>query len=141
MLKSFTKIFSIFLICLLITSCRLDVVEPEKIESEINQPNQESRLNYLSYELNAENYSFNSVIPLNFSVSKSTIFMTLLSHSNGSIRIEIKNLYEDVVFRTELFDNLPSYSRNFSVSNFSRATITTKDFTGKFKVMLTPLIE
>lgn len=140
-MKSLIEIFSVLFFFLLVNSCRLDIIEPEKIESEINQPNQESRLNYLSYELNAENYSFNSVIPLNFSVNKSTIFMTLLSHTKGSVRIEIKNLNEDVVFRTELFDNLPSYSRNFSVSNFSRLTITTKDFSGKFKVLLTPLIE
>ncbi len=129
------------LLFLLSTSCRLDVVEPEKFGSEINQPIQESRLNYLSYEINAEDYSGNSVIVLNFNVNKSTLFMTLLDHNNGSVKLEIKNSYEDIVFRTELIDDLTSYTRNLSVSNFSRLYISINNFSGKFKIRITAKIE
>lgn len=131
----------ILLISALTSSCRLDVVEPEPIDIEINQPFQENRLNYLNYELNGENFSTSAVIQLNFSVSKATLNLTLIGHSNGEVKVEIKDTGQTVVFRTELSDNIPIYSRPLNEPHQSLLTITPNSFSGKLRIRITPRIE
>ncbi len=133
--------FIIICTLLVLSSCRLDVIEPESISAAINQPLQESRPNFLSYELNAENFSRNSSIPLNFNVSKATLYISLIGHSTGSVIIEIINTNQNIIFQRDVADNLPSFVTNFSETDFSRLKIESTDFSGKLIIRLTAQID
>lgn len=126
---------------ILITSCRLDVNEPEPFISELNQPVQENRTNYINYELNAEDFSKATVIQLNFSVKKATLILSLQGHSNGNVKIEIKNITQTVIFRTELTDNLQTYVRSLTEPDQAKLTITPQNFTGKLRIRITSGLE
>lgn len=141
MKRASISIFLVLLITALTVSCRLDVVEPEPIDTEINQPFQENRLNYLNYELYGENFSTLAIIQLNFSVSKATLNLTLIGHSNGEIKVEIKDTGQTVVFRTELSDNIPAYTRPLNEPHQSLLTITPNSFSGKLRIRITPRID
>jgi hypothetical protein len=119
----------------------MDIVEPEPIDIALNQPIQENRLNYLNYELNAQNFSFTTSIHLNFSVQKATLFLTIISHTGGNVQIEIKDITRSTVFRTELRDNLPSYVRTINEPDQASIIISSKDFSGKLRLRLTSVVE
>lgn len=137
----FKYFFVIFLFSILNYSCRMDIVEPEPIDIALNQPIQENRLNYLNYELNAQNFSFTTSIHLNFSVQKATLFLTIISHTGGNVQIEIKDITRSTVFKTELWDNLPSFVRTINEPDQASIIISSKDFSGKLRLRLTSVVE
>lgn len=141
MKRASISILIVLLITALTVSCRLDVVEPEPIDTEINQPSQENRLNYLNYELYGENFSTSAIIQLNFSVSKATLNLTLIGHTNGEVKVEIKDMGQLVVFRTELSDNIPTYSRPLNDPHQSFLIVSPNNFTGKLRIRITPRFE
>lgn len=122
-------------------SCRLDVLEPELTNAPINQPVQDSRLNYLNYELNAQNFSIDNSIPINFNVNKASLYLSILAHNSGLIKIEILNAAQSTIFKTQLSGNIPTYTRSFSDTEFSRLKISTEEFTGKLILRLTAGLE
>ncbi len=122
-------------------SCRLDVLEPEITKAPLNQPVQDSRLNFLNYELNAQNFYTSNSIPINFNVNKASLYISILAHQKGLIKIEIINASQSTVFRAELANNVPAYTRNFSETEFAKIKISTDDFTGKLILRLTAGLE
>lgn len=141
MKKVINYIIFVLLLTFFLNSCRMDVVEPITIESEVNQPLQDNRINFISYELVAEDYSGSASIPLTFSVSKARIFMSLIEHNTGSVLLEIKNANQQTVFHTEVDGNIISYFRNISDPNLSRLYITHQNFSGKFKIQISSVTE
>lgn len=134
-------IFLAVILTLFSSSCRLDVVEPDLIVTETNKPSQDIRLNYLNYEVVAENFNNDTSIPISFNVGRASIYITLLEHNNGHVHIEIRNSNQQTVFRTELHNNLPSYTSSLSEPNLSRLYISHQDFTGKFKIRISAIVQ
>lgn len=119
----------------------MDVVEPITIESEVNRPLQDNRLNFINYELVAEDYSGSTSIPLTFSVERARIYMSLIEHNEGTVLLEIKNANQQTVFHTEVDGNIISYFRYISDPNLSRLYITHHNFSGKFKIQISAVID
>ncbi|MFO7525808.1 MAG: hypothetical protein R6W68_10165 [Ignavibacteriaceae bacterium] len=134
-------IFIIIPAGLLLFSCRMDVVDPIIIESETNNPLQDTRLNFLNYELVADDYTGSTSIPLSFSVSRARIHINLIGHTEGLVQLEIKNANQQTVFHTEMKDNYTSYIRNLSDPNLSRLFISHQNFTGKFKIQILAAVD
>lgn len=141
-MNNLLKYFSvIFISSILNYSCRMDIIEPEPINIALNQPVQENRLNYLNYELNAENFSSTTSIRLNFNVQKARLFLTIISHISGNVQIEVKDVAQSTVFKTELRNNIPSYVRTINEPDQASILISSKDFSGKLRLRLTSAVE
>lgn len=141
MKKPIIFIIILFPVVLMLYSCRMDVVDPIIIESETNIPLQDTRLNFVNYELVSQDYTSSTSIPLIFSVSRARIHINLIGHSEGLVKLEIKNENLQTVFHTEMNDNYTSYIRNLSEPNLSRLFISHQNFTGKFKIQILAAID
>lgn len=124
------------IILLLAVSCRLDVIEPEITSAAINQPVQDSRLNFINYELNAQNFSGNASIPVNFTVNRATLFLSVLAHNSGNIELEITNNDQSIIFKSQFSNNFPAYNRRFTDQELSRLKLTITEFTGRLIVRM-----
>lgn len=129
------------IILLLITSCRLDVIEPELTSAAVNQPIQDSRLNFINYELNAQSFSGNTSISANFNVKRATLFLSVLAHNGGKVQVEITNNSHATIFKTQFSDNFPVYNRNFNDQDISQLKISITDFTGRLIVRMTAALD
>lgn len=141
MIHSIIKIKTVLFFVLSLVACRMSVIEPEPINIEPNRPNQENRLNFFNYELNAENYNTTSTIRLNFSVSRATMVLTLLEHSNGNVNVEIKDPGQSTVFKTQFRDNFPSYIRTINEPDQASMILSFENFSGKLRIRLSSTVE
>lgn len=141
-MKSVFNIISItVLIPFVISSCRLDVIEPELTTASVNQPIQDSRLNFINYELNAQSFSDNTSIPVNFNVTRTTLFLSVLAHNSGNVQVEVTNNSQTTIFKTQFSDNFPAYNRSFNDQEISRLKISVTDFTGRLIVRMSAGIQ
>lgn len=129
------------IILFLAVSCRLDVIEPEITTAAVNQPVQDSRLNFVNYELNAQNFSGNASIPVNFTVNRATLFLSVLAHNGGNIQLEITNNNQTTIFKSQFSNNFPAYNRSFADQELSSLKLTITDFTGRLIVRMSAGIQ
>ncbi|HLG32244.1 MAG TPA: hypothetical protein VI362_04335 [Ignavibacteriaceae bacterium] len=134
---SMNKVPVLFLLILLIFSCREEIVEPGNFAGNINEPIQINDQNSFTFLINARQFSMNLTVPATFNSSTSRISITLNDHESGTVFISIRDsanrerythsLAEDVSFYTDVMDGfVPDIIK-----------IRTESFSGKLRIQLT----
>ena len=117
------------ILSLVITSCREDVILPENLALNINEPVQKNELDSYSFMLNARSISINIASSIHFSSSTSRISISIKDYSSGSVVVSIadhqmSNRFnylgsDDERFYTESLDGFVPVSISISSVNFS----------------------
>jgi len=124
------KKFILLLIILIISfSCREEIIEPDNLVGNINEPVQLRDRNSYTLLLNARSLTMNMSVPIYFSSSKTRFNVRLIDYESGYTNISVLDLSkierfryfiaEEVSYHTELLDGyVPTtiiiYTDNFS---------------------------
>lgn len=119
-------------------SCREEIIQPDSISGNINQPTQIKEFNSYTFIINADNANFTLIDPTNFTFDIVNLLITNLDYNKGVVKLNILNNKGDSYF--EYFVNEEITSRIISVEGFIPSSIEIQliDFTGKLKVQLSP---
>lgn len=123
---------------LLLNSCREEIIQPDNISGNINQPTRITEFNLYTFIINAYHANFTLTEATSFAFDKVNLIMTNIDYGNGVVKLNILN--DESISYFEYFINEELDSRIVSVEGFipSSIKIQLTDFTGKLKVQLSP---
>lgn len=119
-------------------SCREEIIQPDNISGNINQPTQIKEFNSYTFIINADNANFTHSEQTIFTFDVVNLLITNLDYAKGGVELNILNDNGDSYF--VYFVNEEIASRIISVQGFIPSSIEIQliDFTGKLKVQLSP---
>jgi len=110
-------------------SCREEIIQPENLVGNINEPVQITERNSYALLLNAKNLTMSLSVPLYFSSARTRFNVSLVGYESGYTNVvvqDISNLErfryyiaEEVSYHTELLDGYIPSTINISTDNFS----------------------
>jgi hypothetical protein len=121
----------ILLLIILITSfsCREEIIEPDNLVGNINEPVQLRERNSYTFLLNARSLTMNMSVPIYFSSSKTRFNVRLIDYESGYANISVQDLSkierfryyiaEEVSYHTELLDGYVPTTISIYTDNFS----------------------
>jgi len=125
-LKKLTLVLVILMVSL---SCREEIIQPENLVGNINEPVQITERNSYALLLNAKNLTMSLSVPLYFSSARTRFNVSLVGYESGYTNVivqDISNLErfryyiaEEVSYHTELLDGYIPSTINISTDNFS----------------------
>jgi hypothetical protein len=125
-LKKFIWLLLIFFFSI---SCREEIIEPDNLVGNINEPVQLRERNSYSFLVNANNLSMSLSVPLYFSAARTRFNISLIGYESGYTNIsaqDISNIErfsyyiaEEVTYHTELLDGYVPTTININTENFS----------------------
>jgi len=124
------KKFILLLIILIISfSCREEIIEPDNLVGNINEPVQLRERNSYILLLNARNLTMNMSVPMYFNSSRTRFNVRLIDYESGYANISVMDLSkierfryyiaEEVSYHTELLDGYVPTTININTDNFS----------------------
>ncbi len=123
------KLTLLFIILILSFSCREEIIEPDNIVGNINEPVQITERNSYALLLNARNLTMNLSVPLYFSSARTRFNVRLIDYDSGYTNISVQDISqierfsyyiaEEVSYHTELLDGYVPTTININTDNFS----------------------
>ena len=136
MKQIFIYIYFFVTVILLFISCREDIIEPDNLATNINEPILVNESNTYSFVINARNISIDVVNNTHFSANTSRISITIVDYSSGYVSVRI--IDEQTNSRFSYFGNDDEDFFTESLNGYVPASvgIKTVDFSGKLKIEL-----
>jgi len=125
----------LFLVFIFI-SCREEIIPPGNFAGDINEPVQENSLNYFSFMINAQDFTYSFFVNTNFNYSTTKIIISVFDRTSGSITIRVKDESGFSMFNKKMDSNKSDIYQKFTGYLPSRVEISSSNFTGKFKISL-----
>ncbi len=110
-------------------SCREEIIEPDNMVGNINEPVQLTERNSYSFLLNAKNLTMSLSVPIYFSSARTRFNVRLIDYESGYINVSVQDLSnierfryymaEEVSYHTELLDGYVPTTININTDNFS----------------------
>ena len=123
------KFALVFVILTLSFSCREEIIEPNNLVGNINEPIQVRERNSYALLLDAKNLTMSLSVPLYFSAAKTRFNISLNGYESGYTNISVQDISkleryryhaaEEVTYYTELLDGYIPSTINISTDNFS----------------------
>ena len=124
------KKFTLLIVILIISfSCREEIIEPDNMVGNINEPVQLTERNSYSFLLNARNLTMSLSVPIYFSSARTRFNVRLIDYESGYINVSVQDLSnierfryymaEEVSYHTELLDGYVPTTININTDNFS----------------------
>jgi hypothetical protein len=134
--RIFIYIYFIVTVLLLLLSCREDIIVPDNLATNINEPILINESNSYSFVINAQNISIDVVNNTNFSASTSRISITIVDYSSGYVGVRI--IDKQTNNRFSYFGNDDEDFFTESLNGYVPASVGIKavDFSGKLKIEL-----
>ena len=138
MKKNITYFFNslMILLSLFILSCREDVILPENLDTNVNQPIQSNETNSYSFTLNAQEISIDILNNANFTSNRARVNISINDYSSGHVTVKV--LDEQMNDRFSYFGNDNESFFTESLFGFIPGSVSIKavEFTGNLKVEL-----
>ncbi|MCU0331833.1 MAG: hypothetical protein MUE93_00520 [Ignavibacteriaceae bacterium] len=110
-------------------SCREEIIEPNNLVGNINEPIQVRERNSYALLLDAKNLTMSLSVPLYFSAAKTRFNVRLFGYESGYTNISVQDISkierfryliaEEVSYHTELLDGYVPTTININMENFS----------------------
>jgi len=123
------KIILLLIILIISFSCREEIIEPDNLVGNINEPVQLRERNSYILLLNARNLTMNMSVPMYFNSSRTRFNVRLIDYESGYANIRVQDLSkierfryyiaEEVSYHTELLDGYVPTTININTDNFS----------------------
>lgn len=114
---------------MLTLSCREEIIPPDNLVENINEPVQIFERNSYTFLLNAQNFSMNLNVPVFFNSFRTRFNVTLIDYKSGFADISVQDisnrerfqyfLAEDVSFHSDVLDGYVLNTININTENFS----------------------
>jgi hypothetical protein len=129
-------IYFVITILLLFLSCREDILPPDNLATNVNEPILQNESNSYSFVINAQNISIDVVNNTNFSANTSRISITIIDYSSGYVRVKIVD--KQTNNRFSYFGNDDEDYFTESLNGYVPGSVGIKavDFSGKLKIEL-----
>lgn len=129
MRKSLRKIFQLSVVLLLCLSCREEIIPPDNLVENVNEPVQVKNHNSFVLLLNAEDFTMDLTVPPNFSSLRTRFNIKLIDYGSGYATVSVQDntsrerfryfASDEVTFDTELLDGYVPGSFQIRTTNFS----------------------
>ena len=136
MKQIFIYIYFFITVILLFISCREDIIEPDNLATNINEPILVNESNTYSFVINARNISIDVVNNTNFSAHTSRVSITIVDYTSGSVRIRIIDEQSNSRFSYYGNDEEDLFTEPLNGYVPASVGIRTVDFSGKLKIEL-----
>lgn len=110
-------------------SCREEIIAPDNLVGNINEPVQLRERNSYVFLLNAENLTMGLSVPLYFSSARTRFNVSLIGYESGYANISVQDVNnlerfryyaaEEVSYHTELLDGYIPSTININTDSFS----------------------
>lgn len=126
----------LFLGVLLLMGCREEVVNPDNIAGNVNEPVRSNFSNYYSFAINADKVTATTSDFTYFTDNQARLSFTLLSHTSGSAEVIIFSKNNQVIYNLVIESS--SEGSTFQIPNAQPYSIQLKltNFSGKLKLTL-----
>lgn len=134
MKRIFIYIYFVVTVLLLFLSCREDILTPDNLATNVNEPILQNESNSYSFVLNAQNISIDVVNNTYFSANTSRISITIVDYSSGYVSVRI--IDKQTNSRFSYFGNDEEDYFSESLIGYVPASVGIKavDFSGKLKI-------
>ncbi len=129
-------IYFVITILLLFLSCREDILPPDNLATNVNEPILQNESNSYSFVINAQNISIEVVNNTNFSSNTSRISITIIDYSSGYVRVKIVDKQTNNRFSYFGNDEEDYFTESLNGYVPGSVGITAVDFSGKLKIEL-----
>jgi hypothetical protein len=126
----------IFSLLILLVSCREDIIHPDEIVGNVNEPVQLNSRNSYTLIINASNLSINISALASFNTTLARISVTLVDYESGYVNVIVKDLNDIERFRYFVNDDVNLYTEVIDGYLPNSIDIRLEDLSGKLKVQL-----
>ena len=131
----------LFIVILIVTSCREDIIEPGNFKGNVNEPIQDNQMNNYSFLINAQDFSSSFSVSTNFNYNTSRILLNSSEIEKGLVTIVIKDDSGVLLFSSIVETELTNKTEKISGAIPGKIDISFRNFTGKLKISLSYVSE
>ena len=130
------RIIFILSLFTLLFACREDIIHPDEIAGNVNEPVQVNSRNSYTLIINAKNLSINISALASFNTTLARISVTLIDHESGYVNVSVKDLNDIERFRYFVNNEVNLYTEVIDGYLPNTIDIQLQELTGKLKVQL-----
>ena len=140
-MRNLISFFILFIVILIIISCREDIIEPGNFAGNVNEPIQDNQMNNYSFLINAQDFSSSFSVSTNFNYNTSRILLNSSEIEKGLVTIVIKDDLGVLLFSSMVETELTNKTEKISGAIPGKIDISFRNFTGKLKISLSYVSE
>lgn len=140
-MRNLISFLILFIVILIITSCREDIIEPGNFAGNVNEPIQDNQMNNYSFLINAQDFSSSFSVSTNFNYNTSRILLNSSEIEKGLVTIVIKDDLGVLLFSSIVETELTNKTEKISGAIPGKIDISFRNFTGKLKISLSYVSE
>ena len=130
------RLVFLFSLLILLISCREDIIHPDEIAGNVNEPVQINSRNSYTLIINAKNLSINISALASFNTTLARISVTLVDHESGYVNVIVKDLNDIERFRYFVNTDVNLYTEVIDGYLPNSIDIRLEELSGKLKVQL-----
>ena len=130
------RLVFIFSLIILLISCREDIIHPDEIAGNVNEPVQVNSRNSYTLVINAKNLSINISAFASFNTTLARISVTLIDHESGNVNVSVRDFNDVERFRYFVNNEVNLYTEVINGYLPNTINIQLQELTGKLKVQL-----
>ncbi len=130
------RLVFIFSLIILLISCREDIIHPDEIAGNVNEPVQVNSRNSYTLVINAKNLSINISAFASFNTTLARISVTLIDHESGNVNVSVRDFNDVERFRYYVNNEVNLYTEVINGYLPNTINIQLQELTGKLKVQL-----
>jgi len=124
----------LFLLIIFSVSCREEIIEPDNLVGNINEPVQLRERNSYSFLVNANKLSMSLSVPLYFSAARTRFNISLIDYESGYTSISVQDMSKIERFRYLIAEEVSYHSELLDGYVPSNIVISAENFTGKIRI-------
>ena len=124
----------LFLLIIFSVACREEIIEPDNLVGNINEPIQLRERNSYSFLVNANKLSMSLSVPLYFSAARTRFNISLIDYESGYTSISVQDMSKIERFRYLIAEEVSYHSELLDGYVPSNIVISAENFTGKIRI-------
>jgi len=130
------RLIFIFFFLILIISCREDIIHPDELAGNVNEPVQLNSRNSYTFIINAKDLSMNISTLTSFNTTLARISFTLIDYESGYVNVSVKDFNEVERFRYFADEDVNLFTEVINGYLPNTIDIRMQGFSGKLRVQL-----
>ncbi len=130
----------IITVCVIaLNSCREEIISPDNIAGNVNEPVKMNTYNSYSFLINAENISSTVTDSSPFTGLKMSCYVTIVDYNSGSVQITVSGKFNYLLFQETFASNISSFANVLEGNSPEYIQLKFRNFSGKLRFELNKL--
>ncbi len=121
---------------ILVISCREDIIHPDELAGNVNDPVQLKSSNSYTFIINAKDLSMNISSHTSFNTTLARISVTIIDHESGYVNISVKDFNDIERFRYFVDDDISLFTEVIDGYSPNSIDIRMQALSGKLRIQL-----